>query len=714
MKHCYLFSAGMILLALCACTRETFIGGPGEEVSAVQVIGPADIVFEEPATRGTEIINGSTLRFSWAMGDSLGIFPDKGNQVEFPITSTEGGTSAVFDGGGWGLKNGSSYAAYYPFSVWNYHRNNKKILLDYSGQVQDGNGSFAHLSAYDYLASSRETPANGQVTFEMSRLGAILYIDIVVPEPTVVNSLVISCDEEIFTEKADLDISGEEAAVTPKKMTNTLTLEFKNTTTTTANETVRGYMAVYPVDFSNKTVYATLKTEAGLFGAAVQSRVVNKGKAAFLRFSDSFISQSGEDNGHEYIEMAPGFYWATCNVGADNPWDYGDYFCWGETEPRSFASTALNDYKWRNSSGAYTKYVTDESSGTVDNLTTLLPADDAATTNWLGNWRMPTDAEWTTLRNPDNFTWEWTDNYNGTGMSGYTITSKVPRYIGNQIFLPAAGVGSGTFISKGSGGTYWSSSLNTGHSSTACNVDFWISESTGAQYIRNVDTRYFVKSVRPVYAPNPISIPEAIDLGLPSGLKWASFNLGASAPEEYGDYYAWGETEPYYSSQDPLTWKDGKKDGYSWLSYKWCKGSYKIVTKYCSDSSYGYNGFTDTKTVLDSEDDAASVNLGGNWRMPTYDEFTELKTNCTWEWMQVNGINGRKVTGPNGNSIFLPAAGDWFMWDFKYAGSVGTYWSSSLDAGIPYNAVDFGFNSDLVSWNNNQRYIGYSVRPVCE
>ena len=80
----------------------------------------------------------------------------------------------------------------------------------------------------------------------------------------------------------------------------------------------------------------------------------------------------------------------------------------------------------------------------------------------------------------------------------------------------------------------------------------------------------------------------------------------------------------------------------------------------------------------------------------------------------MNGINGRKVTGPNGNSIFLPAAGDWFMWDFKYAGSVGTYWSSSLDAGIPYNAVDFGFNSDLVSWNNNQRYIGYSVRPVCE
>lgn len=241
MKHYHLFLASMILLALCACSRETSFGESGEEVNTIQVIGPADIVFEEPATRGTEIINGSTLRFSWAMGDSLGIFPNKGNQVEFPITSTEGGTSAEFDGGGWGLKNGSSYAAYYPFSVWNYHRNNKTILLDYTGQVQDGNGNFAHLSAYDYLASSRETPESGKVTFVMSRLGAILYIDIVVPVATTVNSLVISCGEEIFTENAALDISGEDAVTTPTKKSKTLTMEFKNTITTAANETVRGY-----------------------------------------------------------------------------------------------------------------------------------------------------------------------------------------------------------------------------------------------------------------------------------------------------------------------------------------------------------------------------------------------------------------------------------------------------------------------------------------
>ena len=717
MKLSHLFWAGMILLALCACSRETSFDEPGGEVSTIQVIGPADIVFEEPTTRGTEIINGSTLRFSWATGDSLGIFPEKGNQVEFPITSTEGGTSAVFDGGGWGLKNGSSYAAYYPFSVWNYHRNNKKILLDYSGQVQDGNGSFAHLSAYDYLASSRETPANGQVTFEMSRLGAILYIDIVVPEPTTVNSLVISCDEEIFTEKADLDISGEEAVATPKKMTNTLTLEFKNTTTTMVNETVRGYMAVFPVDFSDKTVYATLKTEAGLFGAAVQSRVVNKGKAAFLRFSDSFISQSGEDNGHEYIEMAPGFYWATCNVGADNPWDYGDYFSWGETEARDFTYT-WDDYKWSTSSGTYTKYVTDESSGTIDNLTTLLPADDAATANWHGNWRMPTDAEWTALRNTDNFTWKWIDNYNESGVAGYTVTSKVPRYFGNQIFLPAAGVRSDTFISKGSGGTYWSSSLNTGHSSTACNVDFWIHESTGAHYIRNVNTRYFVKSVRPVYDPEEeqIAIPEAVDLGLPSGIKWASFNLGATKPEEYGDYYAWGETEPYYSSLNPLTWKEGKDAGYHWSSYKWCNGSSKTMIKYCNFATYGYNGFTDGKTILDSEDDAAHVILGGNWRMPTQEEWADLMAECTWTWTTQNGVYGRLVTASNGNSIFLPAAGHQYGLLHSADSPYGYYWSSTLNSNIPSDAWNVCFGSGGIGWgsSNNYRVCGFSIRPVSE
>ena len=209
-----------------------------------------------------------------------------------------------------------------------------------------------------------------------------------------------------------------------------------------------------------------------------------------------------------------------------------------------------------------------------------------------------------------------------------------------------------------------------------------------------------------------VPIPEAVDLGLPSGLKWASFNLGASKPEEYGDYYAWGETEPYYSSLEPLVWKEGKEAGYASPSYKWCNGSIRTLTKYCSDSSYGYNGFTDAKTVLDTEDDAAHVCLGGHWRMPTSAEWKELMDKCTWIWTTQNGVNGRQVTASNGNSIFLPAAGCRYGTLLGDVGSYSIYWSSSLDTDDPDCALTVYFNSGTVVRSSRTRDYGQSVRPV--
>ena len=208
------------------------------------------------------------------------------------------------------------------------------------------------------------------------------------------------------------------------------------------------------------------------------------------------------------------------------------------------------------------------------------------------------------------------------------------------------------------------------------------------------------------------SVPEAIDLGLPSGLKWASFNLGASKPEEYGDYYAWGETEPYYSSLDPLMWKDGK-EGYKWSSYKWCMGSDDTLTKYCYNSSYGYFGFTDDKSDLDSEDDAVSVKLGGNWRIPTDVDWAELRQGCTWTWTTQNGISGRLVTASNGNSIFLPATGERFDTSIYDVGSLGHYWSSSRDISNPSDATYLFFNSSDVYGDGTSRCNGFSIRPVC-
>ena len=192
---------------------------------------------------------------------------------------------------------------------------------------------------------------------------------------------------------------------------------------------------------------------------------------------------------------------------------------------------------------------------------------------------------------------------------------------------------------------------------------------------------------------------EYVDLGLPSGLKWATCNVGANAPEEYGYYFAWGEVEP--------------KTTYDWSTYKYGT-NWDQLTKYCNDSYYGKDGFTDSKTVLDPEDDAATANWGGAWRMPTKAEQDELRNNCTWDWTTQNGVNGYKVTGPNGNSIFLPAAG---CMDFSVlygAGSYGYYWSSSLNTDHPSYAYSVSFLSGRVAWYSYYRNFGQSVRPVCK
>lgn len=191
---------------------------------------------------------------------------------------------------------------------------------------------------------------------------------------------------------------------------------------------------------------------------------------------------------------------------------------------------------------------------------------------------------------------------------------------------------------------------------------------------------------------------EWVDLGLPSGLLWATCNLGATSPEGYGDYYAWGETTT--------------KDVYDASTYKYFNGDYYQPTKYCNNSSYGFDGFTDNLTTLEAMDDAAAQKLGAGARMPTRAEWRELIYNTTAEWTRVNGVNGRKFTADNGNSIFLPAAGYRYGSERYIAGIYGDYWSSSLHADNPYTAWNFSFNSGDQSMDNSGRYIGLSVRAV--
>ena len=211
------------------------------------------------------------------------------------------------------------------------------------------------------------------------------------------------------------------------------------------------------------------------------------------------------------------------------------------------------------------------------------------------------------------------------------------------------------------------------------------------------DTLRRVQMLRSVH----FRLRKSVDLGL--SVKWATCNVGANKPEEYGDYYAWGETEP--------------KDFYFWDTYKYCDGTYKSLTKY-TDGAYGKDGFSDNKSVLDPEDDVAHVKWGGNWRIPTKEELEELRTKCTWTSTTLNGVKGYSVTsnvdGYTDRSIFLPATGMRIRQWTENTDTIGRFWGNSIVTGDDYDAVylDFNFSRGPGRFSII-RCLGQCVRPVC-
>ena len=191
---------------------------------------------------------------------------------------------------------------------------------------------------------------------------------------------------------------------------------------------------------------------------------------------------------------------------------------------------------------------------------------------------------------------------------------------------------------------------------------------------------------------------ECVDLGLPSGTLWATCNVGASSPEEFGDYFAWGETVP--------------KDEFTYENYKWWyfdENGYRYISKYNTKSDFGP---VDNKTELEPEDDAACVNWGTSWRMPSLDQVVELVNSCTWQWTQRNGVNGHLLTGPNGNSMFLPAAGYRDGSSLEYVGIYGNYWSRSLYSYLPDRVYCIYLDSQYWDSEDLSRYYGHVIRAV--
>ena len=230
-------------------------------------------------------------------------------------------------------------------------------------------------------------------------------------------------------------------------------------------------------------------------------------------------------------------------------------------------------------------------------------------------------------------------------------------------------------------------------------------------------------------SPTKTNAPDgavAVDLGLPSGTKWANMNVGATSVTDYGTYFAWGETSGLTVVGHSNTIADVSiKTHFSWDTYAWCKGNYNILTKYCPTDQQGSNWWNtsgsivpaDDKTQLELADDAARANWGGAWRMPMKDEFTELINNTDNEWVanyNGTGVSGYKFMNKSDNtkSIFLPAASNRYQSYFGDQGSDGTYWSSTLSSYGAYDACYLYFSDGSVRTVSDGRAGGRSVRAV--
>ncbi len=442
--------------------------------------------------------------------------------------------------------------------------------------------------------------------------------------------------------------------------------------------------------------------------------------------------------GYEYVDLGlpSGALWATMNVGASSPEDYGDYFAWGEIEPKELYAWSTLRY-WDPNSGTPTKY-------TGSDYTYLQPDDDVATVRWGGSWHMPTDADWQELI--DNCFVLWTDSYEESGVKGYVFVSQAD--FSKSIFLPANGIKNNEGLqAEGDRGYYWSLSLDGSVPGTAYLMYFIAGNGPSNQFVSK-SGRFAGCAVRPIrggIVPGTTGTIDGhpfVDMG--NGVKWATMNVGANVPEDYGFYFAWGETLP--------------KPSYAWGTYSLAtipedetdpdENGWRYINKYTSDDgSYSFDGpsspwaaawyrmevesYEDYQNVLidyigddcmslDDSDDAARSIWGSSWRTPSNEDFAWLQANCSYEYLEkYNGsrVNGYLFTSKiNGNKLFFPSAGCYQSNGQVDANSSGSYWTNEMNFFDPKTreALLFSFGSSSVGLGFADRYKGLSIRPVSD
>lgn len=372
-------------------------------------------------------------------------------------------------------------------------------------------------------------------------------------------------------------------------------------------------------------------------------------------------------NGHEYVEIA-GIKWATMNIGANSPTDYGLYFQWADTQGYTAAQVGVDkqfteeDCKygpidWDDTTNCgLTKY------NSTDEKTILEPIDDAVTIAWGSDWRMPTVEEFQALSNAVNRDWT---NYQGGDISGMILTDKTDE--SKTLFFPACGIAlEGILDTDGFQGGYWSKSLYGDGSA------YYLSFASDYAQWANHYVRCYGLSIRGVFDSYHTNGHTFVDLGLPSGTKWATMNVGASSETEYGNYYMYGKGATQYNSSD--------------------------------------TAYTGTENPLDLSVDTARQVWGGAWHMPTETQLEELVNNTSQQWVENYeslNVNGCLFTAQNGNKLFLPAAGYYELGGKYSEGESLQLWSSTPGCALLCDYMDtVGIGSNI------NRSNGFSIRPV--
>ena len=382
-------------------------------------------------------------RYTWAETDTIGIFPDAGRQVEFSMANGVGTTSARFTGGGWGLKSTSTYAAYFPL-IGKYYLDKTQIPVDYTGQLQDGNGSTTHLGTYDYLAAPASKVNNGIVSFNFERLGCLVQLKLTISKATTISSVTLTSTTKEFITKGYFDLTELRPAIKSTQKAKSVTIDLKNVKTTEKDEIVTVYFWTAPVDLSDdKIIMKVQSNQVDIPEIVINGKNFEAGNAYAL---SSTVGVDFVDLG-----LTSGTLWATTNLGAEKDTDIGNYYAWGEVETKeTFLYSNYLYYKDVYESSKQWTYIGSNISGT---------SYDTAKSLWGEKWAMPTKGQMTELIN--ECTWTKT---NKNEVAGYEVKSKVNN---NSIFLPVTGMYDSYETSSGpmcryegeEYGFYWTSTM---------------------------------------------------------------------------------------------------------------------------------------------------------------------------------------------------------------------------------------------------------------